>query len=34
MYYVSTRGGAERLSASQAITQGLARDGGLMTPEV
>ena len=34
MYYVSTRGGTERLSASQAITQGLARDGGLMTPEV
>lgn len=34
MYYTSTRGGPERLSAAQAIAQGLARDGGLMTPEV
>lgn len=34
MYYVSTRGGNERLSAAQAIVQGLARDGGLLTPEV
>ncbi len=34
MYYVSTRGGAGRLSAAQAITQGLSRDGGLLTPEV
>lgn len=33
MYYVSTRG-SQRLSAAEAITQGLARDGGLMTPEV
>lgn len=33
MYYVSTRGG-QRLTAAEAITQGLARDGGLMTPEV
>ncbi len=34
MFYVSTRGGAERMSAAQAIAQGLARDGGLLTPEV
>ncbi len=34
MYYVSTRGGAGRLTAAQAITQGLSRDGGLLTPEV
>lgn len=33
MYYVSTRGN-QRLTAAEAITQGLARDGGLMTPEV
>ncbi len=34
MYYVSTRDAARRLTASQAIAQGLALDGGLMTPEV
>ncbi len=33
MYYVSTRG-TQRLTAPEAITQGMARDGGLMTPEV
>lgn len=33
MYYLSTRGN-QRLTAAEAITQGLARDGGLMTPEV
>lgn len=32
MYYISTRGG-QRMTAAQAIAQGLARDGGLMTPE-
>lgn len=32
MYYISTRGG-ERMTAAQAIAQGLARNGGLMTPE-
>ena len=34
MYYVSTRDAAQRLTAPEAIAQGLARDGGLMTPEV
>lgn len=34
MYYVSTRNKRERLTASQAISQGLALDGGLLTPEV
>ena len=34
MNYVSTRNKTVRLSASQAIAQGLARDGGLLTPEV
>ncbi len=34
MLYVSTRDAGRRLTASQAITQGLALDGGLMTPEV
>lgn len=34
MYYVSTRSAEEKLTAAQAIVQGLARDGGLMTPEV
>ncbi len=34
MYYVSTRGGSQRMSAAQAIAQGLSRDGGLLTPEV
>ena len=33
MYYVSTRG-TQRLTSAQAITQGLAHDGGLLTPEV
>ena len=34
MNYVSTRNKTVRLTASQAIAQGLARDGGLLTPEV
>ena len=34
MNYVSTRNKKLRMSASQAIVQGLAPDGGLMTPEV
>jgi len=34
MNYVSTRNKTVHLSASQAIAQGLARDGGLLTPEV
>lgn len=34
MYYVSTRNKEARLTASQAIIQGLAADGGLLTPEV
>ena len=32
MYYLSTRDKALRLTAAQAIAQGLAPDGGLMTP--
>ena len=34
MYYVSTRNKQARCTAAQAIAQGLASDGGLMTPEV
>lgn len=34
MKYISTRNKGVSLSASQAIAQGLARDGGLLTPEV
>lgn len=34
MYYVSTRNKQMRLAASRAIAQGLAEDGGLLTPEV
>lgn len=34
MNYVSTRNKTVCLTASQAIAQGLARDGGLLTPEV
>lgn len=34
MYYISTRNKEDRLSAAQAIAQGLAADGGLLTPEV
>ena len=34
MYYVSTRNTQDRRTAAEAIAQGLARDGGLMTPEV
>ena len=34
MRYVSTRNKNVSLTASQAIAQGLARDGGLLTPEV
>ena len=33
MYYVSTRNKQDRCTAAQAIAQGLASDGGLMTPE-
>ena len=33
MKYLSTRDKTLRLSASQAIAQGLSRDGGLLTPE-
>lgn len=33
MYYVSTRDSSLRFSASQAIEQGLSRDGGLFLPE-
>ncbi len=33
MYYVSTRDKRTRLTAAQAISQGLAVDGGLLTPE-
>ena len=32
MQYISTRDGAARFTASQAITKGLAEDGGLLTP--
>jgi len=34
MYYVSTRNKEVRLTAAAAIAQGLAADGGLLTPEV
>lgn len=34
MYYVSTRDKGSKKLASEAIAQGLARDGGLFTPEV
>ena len=33
MYYVSTRDAGRRLTASQAIVEGLSRDGGLYLPE-
>ena len=33
MKYLSTRDKSLRLTASQAIAQGLSRDGGLLTPE-
>ena len=33
MYYLSTRDKSTRKTAAQAIVQGLAKDGGLMTPE-
>ena len=33
MHYVSTRNPDTRLSAAQAIVQGLSRDGGLFLPE-
>ncbi len=33
LYYVSTRNHEERVTASQAILQGLAKDGGLFVPE-
>ena len=34
MQYVSTRNKNQKCSAAQAIAQGLAADGGLLTPEV
>ena len=34
MYYVSTRNKEDRRTAAEAIAQGLAADGGLLTPEV
>ena len=34
MYYVSTRDNQIRMTAAQAIAQGLSREGGLLTPEV
>ena len=34
MYYVSTRNRNARLTAAEAIAQGLAADGGLLIPEV
>ena len=34
MKYVSTRNKSVSLTASEAIAQGLARDGGLLTPEI
>ena len=34
MYYVSTRNKDDKVTAARAIAQGLAPDGGLMTPEV
>lgn len=33
MYYVSTRDKNKTMTAAEAIAQGLARDGGLLTPE-
>ena len=33
LYYKSTRGGEEKVTASQAILKGLASDGGLFVPE-
>lgn len=33
MYYISTRGGAQRLSAAEVIAKSLAEDGGLFVPE-
>jgi threonine synthase len=33
MYYISTRGGQERVLSSEAIKKGLAPDGGLFVPE-
>lgn len=33
MYYISTRGGKERVLSSEAIKKGLAPDGGLFVPE-
>ena len=33
MYYVSTRDSSLRMTAAQAIEQGLSRDGGLFLPE-
>lgn len=33
LFYQSTRGGVQNLTASQAILQGLAEDGGLFMPE-
>ena len=33
MYFISTRGGGEKVTGAEAIVQGLAKDGGLFVPE-
>ena len=33
IYYISTRGGSEKVTSAQAIKQGLCSDGGLFMPE-
>ena len=33
VYYQSTRGGGEKVTASKAILMGLAEDGGLFVPD-
>ncbi|MBQ8406737.1 MAG: threonine synthase, partial [Clostridia bacterium] len=33
MYFISTRGGGEKITGAQAIVKGLAPDGGLFVPE-
>ena len=33
MYYISTRGGDERVTSAQAVKEGLAHNGGLFVPE-
>ena len=34
MFYLSTRGSKNKVTAAEAIVQGLAEDGGLFVPEV